>query len=93
LLEFAALVALRLREPNLPRPFRIPGGTVVAGLLALCPAILIGLGIYDQAQQWEIKKDDWISPACALLVGAGVAVLGPVVYFSAQALRRGRARP
>ena len=27
LLEFAALAALRLREPDLPRPFRVPGGT------------------------------------------------------------------
>ncbi len=30
LLEFVALVVLRLREPSLPRPFRIPGGIPAA---------------------------------------------------------------
>ena len=25
-LEFVALVVLRIREPELPRPFRVPGG-------------------------------------------------------------------
>jgi len=25
-LEFLALITLRIREPNLPRPFRVPGG-------------------------------------------------------------------
>ena len=28
LLEFAALIALRIHEPDLPRPFRIAGGTI-----------------------------------------------------------------
>ena len=34
MLEFAALVALRIRQPDLPRPFRIPGGTAVAVAMA-----------------------------------------------------------
>jgi amino acid transporter len=34
LLIFPAFVALRLREPNLDRPFRVPGGRVVAWLAA-----------------------------------------------------------
>ncbi|GJF30585.1 ethanolamine permease [Kitasatospora sp. NE20-6] len=41
LLEVAALIALRIREPELERPYRIPGGWwsiggIVAGLLAVC---------------------------------------------------------
>ncbi|MFJ9520128.1 APC family permease [Kitasatospora sp. NPDC101801] len=41
LLEVAALIALRLREPDLERPYRIPGGwwsigAIVASLLAVC---------------------------------------------------------
>jgi len=33
LLEFAALAALRIREPGLPRPYRVPGG--LFGALAI----------------------------------------------------------
>jgi len=45
-LEFAALVALRVREPGLPRPFRIPGGTAVVVLLGLPPtALLVVAGV------------------------------------------------
>lgn len=41
LLEFAALVVLRVREPNLVRPFRVPGGMLVAVLLGVFPALLL----------------------------------------------------
>lgn len=46
LLEFWALAALRVREPGMPRPFRVPGGlfgTVVIGLppMALMVATLV----------------------------------------------------
>src|SRR5258708_33124838 len=37
LLEFWALVALRVREPKLARPFRVPGGMAGAGGLNLPP--------------------------------------------------------
>jgi amino acid transporter len=81
LLEFAALVALRVREPQLVRPFRVPGGKVVASLLGLCPALLLGMAIFDQAGKWTPEEGDWIAPAWALLLGAAVTALGPVVYF------------
>jgi amino acid transporter len=85
LLEFAALVALRWREPGLPRPFRVPGGKVVAVLLGVLPALLIGLAIFDQGRKWEPEsKEDLLAPAWALLLGAGLAALGPVVYFLAR---------
>src|SRR6185369_1977807 len=41
LLEFAALVALRIREPGLRRPFKVPGGTAGAAALCLPPTALI----------------------------------------------------
>jgi amino acid transporter len=40
-LEFAALVVLRIREPNLLRPFRIPGGVPAAVLLGIAPTALL----------------------------------------------------
>jgi len=91
ILEFVALVALRIREPKLPRPFRIPGGIVVASLLGLFPALLIGLAIYDQAQTWEKKTGDLVAPGWALLLGAGVTALGPVVYLVASMMHKPQA--
>jgi amino acid transporter len=45
-LEFVALVALRIKEPNLRRPFRVPGGTLGAALLGVCPALLLGFSVW-----------------------------------------------
>jgi amino acid transporter len=88
LLEFAALIVLRVREPQLVRPFRLPGGMVVACLLGLFPAILIGLAIYDQSGKWTREEGDWIAPAGALVLGAGLTALGPIVYFVARLAKR-----
>jgi amino acid transporter len=46
LLEFIALVILRVKEPMLPRPYRIPGGWLVLGLVVLLPLSLIGFAFY-----------------------------------------------
>jgi amino acid transporter len=89
LLEFAALVALRLREPNLPRPFRVPGGTLGAVLLGLFPALLIGLGIYDQAGRWKLEEGDTIAPGPALLLGLGLVGLGFFLYYASRWFRKG----
>jgi amino acid transporter len=40
-LEFAALAVLRWKEPDLERPFRVPGGKVGAVAIGVCPAILL----------------------------------------------------
>jgi amino acid transporter len=94
LLEFAALVALRVREPRLARPFRVPGGMLVAMLLALFPTLLIGLAIFDQAAKWTTEDpDDLIAPAAALLLGAGLAALGPICYVASRLLSPKRVAP
>ena len=50
-LEFAALIALRIKEPDLPRRFRVPGGLPGAILIALGPTVLIGLAVFDSLHQ------------------------------------------
>ena len=40
-LELAAFVALRLREPELPRPWRVGGGRAGMWLVALLPSLLL----------------------------------------------------
>jgi amino acid transporter len=44
-LEFAALVVLRFREPNLARPFRVPGGLFGAIAIGIPPVLLLGFAV------------------------------------------------
>jgi amino acid transporter len=76
-LEFAALVALRLKEPSLPRPFRVPGGLAGAVAIAVPPAILIAIAL------WE-GRHDRVGPVSALWLGALVIAATSILY----ALRR-----
>lgn len=73
LLEFAALVTLRVREPELPRPFRVPGGAL--GLAAVCapPAVLLAVSAVR-------SRHEHIGPVNAFVVAAGLIVLGWVLY-------------
>jgi len=45
MLEFAALIALRVKEPELERPFRVPGGIPTALLVGVVPALLLALAL------------------------------------------------
>ncbi|MGZ7030131.1 MAG: APC family permease, partial [Terriglobales bacterium] len=45
LLEFLALIVLRVTEPDLPRPFRVPGGMFGAIAIGICPAVLLGFSV------------------------------------------------
>jgi len=51
MLEFAALVALRIREPELPRPFRVPGGMIGAWMAGACPLLLLGFSVVHGAKE------------------------------------------
>ncbi len=42
-LEFVALIVLRIREPELKRPFRVPGGMLGAILIGIPPTLLSGV--------------------------------------------------
>jgi len=51
-LEFVALVALRVKEPGTPRPYRVPGGMVGAVLIGAIPMALIAMSFVDaQAEE------------------------------------------
>ena len=52
MLEFVALVALRIKEPTLRRPFRVPGGMIGAIMLGVCPLLLLGFSVVrSEAEQ------------------------------------------
>ncbi len=44
-LEFAALIWLRVREPELKRPFRVPGGMFGAVAVGIAPVLLLGFAV------------------------------------------------
>jgi len=73
-LEFAALIVLRKKQPELRGSFRIPLGRGGVTALALLPAlILVGVVVT------EMSDGEYGGPA---IIGAFVAlVLGPVAYF------------
>jgi amino acid transporter len=83
LLEFVALVVLRLREPTLARPFRIPGGTPVAVLAGVGPALLIAFALYA-------ARAERVGPFPALTFAALVAAAGPLAYLVARHSVSGR---
>jgi amino acid transporter len=81
LLEFAALVALRIREPELPRPFRVPGGMAGAIGVGLLPLALLVL----TAVRNEVEP---IGPINALELGAILVVAGAPAYWWANWKRK-----
>ena len=48
-LEFVALVVLRVKEPGLVRPFRVPGGLWGAVAMGVGPTLLIGFALVGGA--------------------------------------------
>jgi amino acid transporter len=73
MLEFIALLVLRLREPNLPRPFRVPGGMAGAVLLGVFPALLLVFSLIH-------GEGERILGMSALLFGILLIAAGFVVY-------------
>src|SRR6266705_6516998 len=47
MLEFVTLVALRVREPNLKRAFRVPGGLTGAISCGIFPLLLLSLAMVE----------------------------------------------
>ncbi|HEX3893959.1 MAG TPA: APC family permease [Terracidiphilus sp.] len=74
LLEFVALIVLRIREPKLERPFKA-GNLAFASALALGPTVLIGYAIYAS------RDEKLMGSISALGFAVCVAMLGPVLYW------------
>lgn len=69
LLEFAALIALRVKEPGLRRDFRIPGGLAGVVLISIPPTALIAVSCAR-------NHAERIGPVNAFAVGLGLVLLG-----------------
>jgi amino acid transporter len=81
LLEFWALVALRIREPELRRPFRVPGGTVGAVAIGLPPLALMVAAVARNRQEFLGATNE-------LVIGILVIAAGVALYFLTRILQR-----
>ena len=79
-LEFLALVALRIKEPNLRRPFRVPGGTVGAVLIGVFPILLLGFAMVH-------SEGERILGMSGLAFGALLIAGGFLTYWATAPLR------
>ncbi len=73
ILEFVALVVLRIREPNLERPFRA-GNFAAACALGIGPTALIFYALYA-------SRDERLGGFPTLAFTGAVAVIGPIFYW------------
>jgi amino acid transporter len=85
ILEFVALVVLRFREPDLPRPFRA-GNLAMAIAIGAGPTAMILFAIYA-------ARDERLAGMPALLFALLVAGVGPCTYWLSGKLWGGRPRP
>ena len=74
-LEFTALVVLRVREPNLPRPFRVPGGMFGAVAVGIAPVLLLGFDLVR-------SQSEQVAGVSSFALGAGVIGAGVVAYIA-----------
>jgi amino acid transporter len=86
LLEFVTLVVLRIREPELKREFRVPGGLTGAILVGVFPLLLLGLAVAHGGSETVLGMN-------GLVFGLVIILIGFVVYLATARLRRKALRP
>ena len=73
-LEFLALIYLRVREPELPRPFRVPGGMFGAVAVGIAPMLLLGFSVFRSQTEQVLGMSSFAFGM--ILIGAGVVAYG-----------------
>ena len=80
-LEFLALIVLRIREPELPRPFRVPGGLAGAVAVGIGPtALLVVALVRNRSEQLDLWR---LGSVSQLAFGVVLMAMGVVYYFVA----------
>lgn len=81
LLEFGALIALRIREPKLARPYRIPGGILATIGISVPPTALLALSLVR-------NEGEQVGRTNQLMIGMGIVLLGVLLYYASPGSRR-----
>jgi amino acid transporter len=74
--QFVSLIVLRVKEPDLPRPFRVPGGRWGVCLAGVAPVLLLLTALYHEC----IKAERSV---LVVAIGGALVALGPVMYLIA----------
>jgi amino acid transporter len=86
MLEFVTLVVLRIKEPELKREFRVPGGMAGAITCGIFPLLLLLLAVVESNHETVLGMN-------GLLFGVLIMLTGFVVYFVSARLKILRAKP
>jgi amino acid transporter len=86
MLEFVTLVALRIREPELKRGFRVPGGMPGAILAGVFPLALLSLAMAESNHETVLGMNE-------LLFGVLIIMAGFLIYFATGKLKIRKSKP
>ena len=86
MLEFVTLVALRIREPELKRGFRVPGGMAGAILAGVFPLALLSLAMVESNRETVLGMN-------GLLFGALIIMAGFMIYLVSGKLKIRKSKP
>ena len=86
MLEFVTLVALRIREPELKREFKVPGGLAGAIMVGVFPFALLCLALAESERETILGMN-------GLVFGVMIMVAGFVGYLATKKLRGSAIRP
>jgi len=86
MLEFVTLVALRIREPELKRGFRVPGGLTGAITCGIFPLLLLSLAMVESNHETVLGMN-------GLLFGVLIILAGFLIYFVTGKLKIRQTKP
>jgi len=86
MLEFVTLVALRIREPELKREFRVPGGLAGAITCGIFPLLLLSLAMVESESESVLGIN-------GLAFGALIILAGFVIYGVTRRFRTRQPEP
>ena len=86
MLEFVTLVALRIREPELQRGFRVPGGMAGAVMTGVFPLLLMCLAVVESGNETILGIN-------GMAFGGMIMAAGVVLYAVTHPLRRSVVSP
>ena len=86
MLEFVTLVVLRIREPELKREFKVPGGLVGAISCGIFPLLLMSLAMVESESETVLGIN-------GLAFGGIIIAAGFLLYLATKPLRRSLIAP